>query len=46
MERTQEEGHQVLSLCPACRARQDADPATFTERRRLLVREPAPDDPA
>jgi hypothetical protein len=45
MERAAEEGGQVLSLCPACRARQGASASPFTEQRLLLLREPRPNDP-
>jgi hypothetical protein len=45
MERTEDGGGQVLTLCPACRIGLAEASATFTEQRRLLVRESQPDDP-
>ncbi len=45
MERTEDGGGQVLTLCPACRIGLAEASATFTEQLRLLVREPLPDDP-
>jgi hypothetical protein len=45
MERTEDGGGQVLTLCPVCRIGLAGASATFSEQRRLLVREPQPDDP-
>jgi hypothetical protein len=45
MERAAEEGGQVLSLCPVCRARQAAIAAPFTDQRLPLLSEPQPNDP-
>jgi hypothetical protein len=40
MERAEAGGGQVLTLCPGCRTGLAEASATFTEQRRLLVREP------
>ncbi len=44
MERAEEGGGQVLTLCPGCRIGLAGGSAIFTEQRRLLVREPRPHD--
>jgi hypothetical protein len=41
MERTEDEGSQVLSLCPACRFALERGTGTFTQQRQFLVRDPA-----